>query len=160
MISSVLLPESFSINLGLATGDNRNYQKDFIKTSQDVVLGLRADDGTYTSMHLKWNDIAVTIETATDGEDEVILVTPDSFTNHLLVVEAGVLYGKDGVVGKKGNQLTGDFPSRRITVSGTGEPEDNAYLPVVSPHLSFVLDKEIGVYTGHCRTQGLRGEVA
>lgn len=60
LVTHVCLPESFAINLCLATDDNRTYLKDVFKAAdiqnrpERVFPGLRADDGSYTSLRLQY----------------------------------------------------------------------------------------------------------
>jgi putative isomerase len=94
----------------------------------------------------------VTVETATDGDDEIILISPAQPSENYLVIEAGLLWNREGETGMKGNQLFGKFPGKNITVSATAVPIVNAYSFTTAPHLSFLLRGEIGIYTGETRT--------
>jgi len=117
-----------------------------------VKLGLRSDDGYYTSMQLKYKDEDFTIETAIDGNDELILVTPATAAQNYLVVEAGILWGRTGAINVRQNMLTGTFPGRSITVRFTEPPVNDAYVVTTTPHLTFSLKQEIGICTGRPRT--------
>jgi putative isomerase len=158
VITHVLLPESFSINLCLATSDNRNFLKEVNKASEianrpeKVLLGLRSDDGSYISLKLEYQGIDLSVQSATDGDDELILVAPEKPSVHYLIIEAGVLWDKEGIIGKSGNKLVGQFSRKEITVNVTAEPITNAYTATTAPHLTVVLNGEIGIYTGKPRT--------
>jgi len=160
--SEVLLPEAFSINLCFSRPGSEDYLDQILKASEHakrpetVKLGLRSDDGYYTSMQLTYKDEEFTIETATDGNDELILVTPAKAARNYLVVEAGILWGRSGTISVGKNTLTGTFAGtssgRSITVHSTVAPVADAYVVTTAPHLSFSLRKDIGLYTGRPRT--------
>lgn len=156
--SYVLLPEGFSINLCFTRPGGGSYLKeifklsDFHKQPYRVALGLRSDDGNYTSMTLTYKGEKVSIQTATDGNDELILVSPVKGSGNYLVVEAGLLWNRPGMIGMEDNRLTGEFPGRTIRVGTTAPPIEDAYAVTTAPHLTFSLKHEIGIYTGKRRT--------
>ncbi|CAN5435159.1 hypothetical protein BH11BAC5_BH11BAC5_09380 [soil metagenome] len=158
VLTHALLPQGFSINVCFGTKDNKAFLKDALKVSdilkrpEKVLLGLRSDDGSYTSLQLQYVQMDVTVETATDGDDEIILISPAQPSENYLVIEAGLLWNREGETGMKGNQLFGKFPDKNITVSATAVPIVNAYSFTTAPHLSFLLRGEIGIYTGATRT--------
>lgn len=158
LLTHVHLPEDFAINLCLATEDNRNYFKDVFKKSdisrspERVYPGLRADDGSYTSIRIEYRGINVNVESATDGDDELILVTPVRPSSHLLVVEAGLLYGHDGMVGRQGDRLKALAGEKEFSVSATRTPVASDYLPATAPRMAFSLEEPVGIYTGRERT--------
>ena len=158
VITHALLPEGFSINLCFAPRNNMSYLRDALQVSksanrpENVLLGLRADDGSYTSLKLQYSGIDVAIETATEGDDELILVSPSKSSDGYLEVEGGLLWNKEGTIGMMNNQIKGSFPSKEIIVSSTEKPIINAYSVSNSPRLSFMLKGEIGIFTGKHRT--------
>ena len=157
--SHVLLPKGFSINLCIAEPLRSDYLKeifkasDYLKRPEKVVLGLRADDGSYTSMNLKYKELEVKIQTATDGNDELILVTPlVNKARYFLSVEAALLWNREGLVGMKNKKLFGQFGKDSILVSATELPTADAYTVTTAAHLTFSLEHEMGIYTGRPRT--------
>jgi putative isomerase len=164
--SEVLLPEAFSINLCLSYPGSGDYLNQIFKASENakrpetVKLGLRSDDGYYTSMQLGYKGEDFIIETATDGNDELILVTPSKAARNYLVVEAGILWGRPGAISVGVNTLTGTFggfssggfSGHSITVHCTAAAVADAYVVTTAPHLSFSLQEPIGLYTGRART--------
>ena len=163
--ASVLLPEAFSINLCFTRPGSEDYLNQIFKASESakrpetVRLGLRSDDGYYTSMELRYKGEDLTIETATDGNDELILVTPakaeadiQRSTRNNLVVEAGILWGRTGAISVRQNTMAGTFPGRSIAVHFTAPPVNDAYVVTTAPHLTFSLKQEMGIYTGRPRT--------
>jgi len=158
VMSHVLLPEGFSVNLCISTPGKGNFLREVFKASkfykrpEEVKLGLRSDDGSYTSLIIRYMNQDIEVTSATDGNDEVILVTPKQIVGNQLVIEAGLLWGKDGIISKEEGNLTGRFPSRIITIHTTESPIKDAYIVSSSPNIIIPLDREIGIYTGRTRT--------
>ncbi|HZK65727.1 MAG TPA: hypothetical protein VFC34_16415, partial [Puia sp.] len=156
--SHVHLPQGFSINLCLTQPGNPDYLKETFKEPaisnrpEKVLPGLRSDDGSYTSMKLGYKEEELSIQSATDGADELILVSPAKKSKNYLVVEAGLLWNGGGEIGMKDNRLYGLFAGDSIAVSATASPVTDAYAVTTAPHLTFTLDNEIGIYTGRTRT--------
>lgn len=154
----VLLPECFSINLCLTQPGSPDYLKNIFKRSDyqkqpyKVDLGLRSYDGSYTSMALKYKGEEVSIQTATDGDDELILVSPVQGPGNYLAVEAGLLWNQAGMIGMENDQLIGKIPGRTIRVSTTTSSIMDAYTVTTAPRLTFSLKHAIGIYTGRYRT--------
>jgi putative isomerase len=158
MLTHALLPQGFSINLCLSTRDNKAYLKEALKASdilkrpEKILPGLRSDDGSYTSLQLTYMGIDLSIETATDGDDELILVSPAKPSENNLVVEAGLLWNRQGKIGATETKLLGEFSNKTIEVSSTATPVSNPYTMTAAPHLTFLLKEEIGIYTGKARS--------
>lgn len=160
VMSYVLLPESFAINLYLMDG-KVNLQRDYFKVSkaakrqEEIVLGLRSDDGSYTSLTCKLRATTISIQTATEGDDIVILITPQqgqSPPSHRLIVEPSIPWNRPGLIGSDGSHLVGKFKQKTITVSSIESPVEDSYAPVTMPHFIFTLDREIHLYTGKLKT--------
>jgi len=158
VMSHVLLPEGFSINLCIANPGNSTYLKEVFKASkfskrpEQVTLGLRSDDGAYTSLELNYQDDTFDVQSATDGIDDVILITPKEPSKKELSIEAGLLWGRDGIIGKKENTITARFPNRNISVGTTGKPIKDAYINSTAPVIIVSLANEVGIYTGKDRS--------
>lgn len=160
VLSHVLLPEGFSINLCLSgTGQWKNvFIRDFFKASkaskrdEQVFPGLRSDDGSYTSLEVKYKGDWIKVQSATDGEDVVLLVTPMNKCHLQLVIEAGILWNKEGMVGVKDQYLIGRFPSREIKVGVTEKTVTAPYALTTAPHITVPLKNEIGIFSGKRRT--------
>ncbi|MDQ2862979.1 MAG: hypothetical protein M3R50_04870, partial [Bacteroidota bacterium] len=134
VMSHVLLPEGFSINLCISRPGSSSYLKEVFKASkfskrpEEVNLGLRSDDGAYTSLELKYQDETYNVQSASDGTNEFILVTPKQQSKNQLIIEAGLLWGETGLIGKVDNKIIGKFSSRTISVGTTGEQVADAYI--------------------------------
>jgi hypothetical protein len=158
VISHVLLPQNFAISLCVTNKTSPEYIKetfkasDILKRPEKVDLGLRSDEGSYTSMRLIYKGKEIMVQTATDGDDELILVTPMQESSDYLVAEAGLLWNSEGFIGMKGNTLIGKFDKKTITVQSTASPIKDGYTVTTAPRLTFSLKNEIGIFTGKTRT--------
>ena len=162
VLSWVLLPESFSINLCVDHVEDGDYLREAYKASdaqhrpEKVILGLRADDGSYTSLQLSYEGIQLSIQSATDGPDELILVTPLKPSSEQLVIEAGLQWGRQGqiaaetVAGKE--KLVYHSGDHILEVGTTGPGMANGYVLSTAPHLGISLQNEAGIYTGKARS--------
>jgi len=165
MIAHVCLPESFAINLGVFKRHfgwlQPNYLDNVLKASgfsgrrEAVVPGMRSDDGSYTSLSLSFEGIEVKVESAVDGRDQLILVTPlQPYDDDCLVVEAGIIFGAEGMVGREGTSIKAICGRREFVVRSTSESVPCEYLPSISPRLAYSLETPVGIYTGRQRTLG------
>ena len=103
VLSHVLLPEGFALNLGLREYAGRRYLKEALIGRRDpedeqIIPGPRSYDGRYTELMLAWRGIEMLIQSATDGDDLLLLVTPraNQLRPALLVAETGMLWNRPG----------------------------------------------------------------
>ena len=159
VLSHVLLPEGFALNLGFKDYASRRYLKEAFVGQKDpqaeqIHPGLRTYDGSYTELTLRWQGLEVFVQSSTDGDDLVLLVTPK--TQHrktpIVVVEPGILWNRPGYVTREGDVLVGYCPERIIHVYGTVAPVVDPYIPVQTGYLALPLDGPVGVSTGKRRT--------
>lgn len=155
LISYLYLPEGLSINLNIGTPNNRSLltevfkASDILKRAEKVTPGLRADDGSYTSLTLECYDTKLKVETAADGELFMALITPIEPSDRVLVINAGIAFGKDGMIGKKGDMLTARIGDKDWTIRTTGIPIDKEYFATTAPRLNVKLENPIAIYTGN-----------
>lgn len=163
LLSWVLLPQGFSINLCLDNYEDGDYLREVYKSSpqqhrpETVVPGLRSDDGSYTSLSVRFRDAEFTVESATDGKDELILMTPLKPAKQMLVVEAGIQYGWPGEVGAAaedtGNRKLVCRRGKEAIEINSSEPQvPNAYVVSSAPHFCLSLDKPAALFTGRHRS--------
>lgn len=157
-LSHVLLPEGFSINICLTRPGNPEYVRNFFKAAdihqrpEKIIPGLRSDDGSYTSITVTYKDESIFVQTAAEAGEQYILVSPVNSKENYVVVEAGLLWNRTGAVGRSGDQLTGTFGNRTISVYTTQPPVADAYSVTSSPHLAFSSAQTLGICTGKQRT--------
>ena len=116
--------------------------------------GLHTFDGRYTQMTVRWREMDISVESARDGEDLLLLVTPLSFQPKpvLLGAEVGYLWNREGTVMRRCETVTCEGPEGAVTVRTTGAWMDDKNLPIQTPCLTVALTGPAAVYTGRERS--------
>ncbi|MFP4380751.1 MAG: MGH1-like glycoside hydrolase domain-containing protein [Candidatus Sumerlaeia bacterium] len=164
VFSHALLPEGFALNLSFRDGPLRKtfhgaghigHYPFSIGPESDITLpGPRSYDGTYTSLDVTWRDLHLMVESATDGDDLVLLITPaeDCAKSGVLAVEAAILWGRDGSLGRDGESLVIESDSRKVQAWSTAPKVVEPYLRCTGPYLAHNLYEAIGISTGRERS--------
>ncbi|MBN1934074.1 MAG: hypothetical protein JW934_05395 [Anaerolineae bacterium] len=164
VLSHVLLPGGFALNLGIKEWRGRRYLKEALigrrgEQDEQIHPGPRSYDGRYTELNLKWQGVEVRVQSALDGNDLVLLVTPLQVGGMLpqrraplLVVEGGILWNRPGYVALEGDALAGHLPGGAVYAWGTRESVVDPYIAAQTPYLAMALDGPVGVATGRRRT--------
>jgi len=159
--SHVLLPEGLAFNLAfkqhywleeqyLAEPLIGRYGED----AEQIRPGLHAYDGRYTDLTLEWEELHARIETAHDGDDLVILVTPLAASENRIkmIVESALLWNRPGLLEREGNSLRADVGGRVVELFSTVAHDDtDPYVPLRTPYLALELDAPTGLATGRPR---------
>ena len=156
-ISFTHMPEGVTINLAL-----KEYKNAFImrnpllyKAEQHITLGAHSDDGSYTDLVLEWEKMKFRIQSATDVDNLVILVTPldvETSKKPILVAEAGIVWQMDGTVSKNGDQITWSSGNYSTSLFGTHTTVSDPYLKLYAPYNAYELASETGLSTGKAYT--------
>jgi hypothetical protein len=162
VLSHVLLPEGFALNLGLrdypAHRDLREAQIGRKGGGEEQIHpGPHAYDGSYTELNLKWLGNEMVVQSAHMGEDLVVLVTPLARPSYarrapLLVVESGILWNRSGFMAVEDGALVGQFAGRSVRVYPTRTLTPDPHVPAHTPYLSMLLDGPVGISTGRPRS--------
>jgi putative isomerase len=160
VLSHVLLPEGFAINLGIREYVGRRYLKEALvgrKGQRDELVrpGPHAYDGSYTELGITGTGYDLLVQSAVDTGDQVILVTPRAFYRKppLLVAESGILWNRPGSLTRQENVLVADFPGgRQVQVYGTKPSQVDPYIAAQTPYLAMQLDSPVGISTGRKRS--------
>ncbi len=159
VLSHVLLPDAFALNLCIKEYVGRQYLKEGLigrhhDFEERIFPGPHAYDGSYTELRLLWQGLEMIVQSAQKGEDLVILVTPLSSHKKppLLVVEAGILWNHPGYVCQKRDHIKAKLNKKTVKVFATRESVFDPYLAVQTPYFSIPLDGPVGVSTGKPRT--------
>ncbi|HUI10830.1 MAG TPA: trehalase family glycosidase [Bacteroidota bacterium] len=156
VLSYVHLPEGFAVGISLQEGFAEP-QRDYFKVSkaagrkEEIILGLRADDGSYTRLTCTMGQTGISVETATEGDELFIRITPLNGERHAssrLLVEGSMLWNRPGMVGWDGSRISGTCGKRTFLVSSAEPAEFNPYLPTGGPHYVFPIEHPIHLQTG------------
>jgi hypothetical protein len=162
VLSHVLLPEGIAVNLGIKEYRERSYLKESLigrrgEKVEVVMPGARSYDGRYTDVTVRWKEVTVRVQSATEGEDLLLLVTPlasQTYSPATLVVEGGVLWNWDGCVRKSGEELHWEAPGNVQTLHLAGgqpsTPVFDPYIPAQGCYLAYALNvgEAIALHTG------------
>jgi len=167
VLSHVRLPEGFAINLGIKEYADGRYLKEALIGRQEyddeiIIPGLHAYNGSYTELHLTWRGIELSIQSAHDGDDLVILITPQQnpYTPGVLAVEAGMLWNRPGFVRRISTHeqdveqyLLAALPKSEITVYAEGSFVEEPYIFTQTPYLALRLDQPVCISSGKRRNR-------
>ena len=163
--AQVLLPHGLELRMGVQKRTSE-YGDAFLPTAligrkgtdaEQVIPGPHAYDGSYTSLKLKWNGMALRLETAHVGDDLVMLVTPlpqESSTKlpPVAVVSANMLWNQPGAVERDGDQIIAHLPGTNFAIFAAGDVADDPYLGAIGPYFALRLDGQGGISTGSRRS--------
>ncbi|WP_298486202.1 trehalase family glycosidase [uncultured Maribacter sp.] len=153
VLSHVLLPESFAIDLQLKDNKSGDILKEALigrrgDSIERVIPGFHAYDGSYTSLKLEWRDITVQVQSATKNDMLYVLVTPiKSADGDSLIINPKMLWEKEGVVSID-NNITAQTPSKTITAYIVGhqwEANSDTILTSLDQPIAISTDKDKSV---------------
>lgn len=156
IISHVLLPEGIAINLGFKHYRGGDYLKEALigrqgEHDERVHPGPRSYDGRYTELRLEWKDMSWTIQSAADGDECMLLITPHGPPSRrapLVVAEIGLLWNRPGSLYNEGDALVARTPGREIRVFGSHAAVDEPYITAQTPYLALENERVAGFSTG------------
>ncbi len=163
VFSHVHLPEGFALNLTFKDASSgavlrSGYIGHYAQTADNdlTVPGPRSYDGRYTELEVTWRGNRFTVQSATDGDDLVLLVSPqeDSGPPPLVAAEAALLWNLPGRLAREDDALVAECPGGQFRAFATAEPERDPYLQAGGPYLALRLDAPVGVSTGRRRDLG------
>lgn len=160
VLSHVLLPEGIAINLGFKHYAGGDYLKEALIGRQGpydekIHPGPRTYDGRYTELRLDWKGCSWRVQTATEGEDLVLLVTPVGARQRrapLVVAELGLLWNRPGTLQRDGEVLVARTAGRSVQVFGTVPGVAEPYVWAQGPYLALPADVPAGFSTGCSRS--------
>ncbi|HEY3328522.1 MAG TPA: trehalase family glycosidase [Capsulimonadaceae bacterium] len=144
----------FALNLALFSYADGSYLKETLIGRETVRPGAHATDGSYTDLTLSWKGSDLRVESAHDGKDLVVLITPtkNPIKPPALVIEAGLLWNRAGCVRRVGDTLVGHVGEETVSAYITGEPVEEYNIPAQAAYLAVPLTEEIGLSTGRRRS--------
>lgn len=169
--TQVLLPEGLAIHVGLKHNSTLNgdaFLGDVLIGSREpgaaeVTPGAHAWHGSYTSAEYAWKGHKWRVESAHDGEDLVMLVTPLGNSTALpptVVFSVDYLWNQPGVTGRgqgviqarRGEAISLMYCTCATPQSERGEDRPpRIETPVASPYFAADLTESVGLSTGKRR---------
>lgn len=164
VISQVLLPMGLEIQLGIKRATSENSDA-FLSTAligrrgarkERVTPGIKSYDGSYSELRLSWQGIDVELQTAQDGGDLLMLVTPlghapDVSLPATAVFSAGMLWNQPGSVAYENSRIVARAGTQEVSIFVAGDVTDDRNVPVVGPHFTLSLSRAVGLSTGRRR---------
>ena len=149
VLSHVLLPECFSINLALKDQQGKILEetligRDHYDSKEQVIAGPHAYDGTYTELEVEWHNIKVRVQSASVDNALYILVSPlKASTGDSLLITPKMLWNRKGEVKIDQRMIVGQTPTNNINVYVNGNKKI-----ISSSAFHIPLDKKIAISSG------------
>jgi hypothetical protein len=152
-VNYVHLPEGISINLALKEYQNGWVMKDPLtnRREQHMVLGGHSDNGSYTGLEMDWENMRFRIQTATDKDNLVILITPlevIAYKKPVVIAAAGMLWQNNGSVSKSGDHIQWTIGNQKTTFYSTDTPVRDPDIKINTCYNVYQLNKKVGFSTG------------
>ncbi|MGK7397406.1 MAG: MGH1-like glycoside hydrolase domain-containing protein [Candidatus Cyclobacteriaceae bacterium M3_2C_046] len=175
--SFVDLPSAFSITIGFKDYLNPEVMTETIPQvdHEKIWFGGHTYDGSYTDQEISYSEMKFKIQSATEGDELVLLVTPievkkvktptnfvaigdrssQSTSNYteriklpLVLVEIGMLWNRTGSLSREGDRLIAQTPTKKYTIHATQKPVEEYYVgSIKTPYLALKADQAIGIST-------------
>jgi len=155
VLSHVLLPEAFAINLGI-----KSYEKGLCltealigrqgKKDEVIIPGPHAYDGSFTSLELSWGNLQVKVETAVEDGDwfAVITLLNSPIMAPSLSVSAAILWNRNGHTYREGDALFFKNEKQNLSVHANRvSRNDEPLVELNNPYLLFSLDEPVCLTT-------------
>jgi hypothetical protein len=168
--TQVLLPEGLAIRMVVRHNTALNSDAQL----EDALIGRRGPgveqvfpgphswDGSYTSLRLTWRGTSLRLQSAHDGDDLVMLMTPEAASGRetvpaTLALEAGYLWDRPGSVTFQGDHMEAVSSAGAVPIyfdgpEGTGPDRAAASMSLYGPYFSAALTQPLGLSTGRRRT--------
>ena len=152
--SHVKLPEKVALNIyALDRKSGRLLDKTFIgnkiENSEVAIPGDHAYDGSYTDLSVSFENLSFRIETASDGDNISILITPDPEAENdgQIILFPSILWEADGEITRQDDHFIARVPEGNIEIY-TGDQKMEPGTDIEGEACFFSLDKPIGISTG------------
>jgi len=157
-LAQVHLPDALSVSLSFKHSVGSDYfarpQMVRDKKGAEFRAGMHALDGSYSEADIDWKGARLRVQSATQGDDLVILATvlkaPELPVEAIVAVE--MLWDRPGLLSRAPGQLVATLPDRVVRVYADGQEVNDPNVQAGTPYLSLVLERQIGVSTGKPRT--------
>lgn len=157
-LAQVLLPDSLSVGLSFkrAAGNDTYSRPRIVAEDKGSKFrpGIHALDGSYSEADIDWKGTLLRVQSGTQGDDLVILVTelntPDSPVE--AVVTASMLWNRPGQISMEGGQLVARLSGRSVRIYTAGGGIRGSDADAGKPDVTLDLNGAAGISTGKTRT--------
>jgi hypothetical protein len=171
VITQVLLPEGLAIHTALkhnTTEGSDAFLEDALigrltPGAEQVTPGPHSWDGSYTDLRVAWHGHEWRMQSAHDGNDEVILATPlpgkrPTALPPTIVFLVDFLWNRSGTTMRRADSIEAQSSTESIQIyctcatAASGPEREFIDIPGGGPYFSADLTRAIGVSTGRRRT--------
>ena len=149
VLSQVLLPESFSINLAIKDRlgnilEETLIGRDHYGSKERVIPGPHAYDGSYTELEFEWHNIKLRVQSASVNNELYLLVSPLNVAQgDSLIITPRMLWNRKGEIKIDPQMIVGNTPTKNIKVYVNGNNKT-----IFSNAIHTSLEKNISVTSG------------
>ena len=124
VLSHVLLPECFAINLQLVNHHSGDTLKEALigrseyGSKEHVIPGPHSYDGSYTELVVEWQDIRVKVQSAAINEELFLLIKPiQNSPGDTLILDPQMLWDRKGEIMVKDGMISVNTLTKNIEVT-------------------------------------------
>ena len=153
VLSQVLLPESFSINLAIKDRSGNILEetligRDHYGSKERVIPGPHAYDGSYTELEFEWHNIKLRVQSASVNNELYLLVSPLNVAQgDSLIITPRILWNRKGEIKIDPQMIVGNTPTKNIKVYVNGNNKT-----IFSNAIHTGLEKKISVTSGNSKS--------
>ncbi len=153
VLSQVLLPESFSINLAIKDRlgnilEETLIGRDHYGSKERVIPGPHAYDGSYTELEFEWHNIKLRVQSASVNNELYLLVSPLNVApGDSLIITPRMLWNRKGEIKIDPQMIVGNTPTNNIKVYVNGNNKT-----IFSNAIHTSLEKNISVTSGNSKS--------
>lgn len=160
VLSYAHLPEGFTINLCIREYSSRIIREFLIgrqnADDEQIFPGKRSYDGSCTHMKVKHHNLELDVKTVVHKDEQIILLTPTEIGKYkapTLIIEACLMWGKEGGVFKKNGRIYGECGGRRFDIYTSCATVEHQHTHSLSPYIAVTLDSSVVVSTCPCSVE-------
>lgn len=153
VLSQVLLPESFTINLAIKDHSGNILEetligRDHYGSKERVIPGPHAYDGSYTELEFEWHNIKLRVQSASVNNELYLLVSPLNVAQgDSLIITPRMLWNRKGEIKIDPQMIVGNTPTKNIKVYVNGNNKT-----IFSNAIHTSLEKNISVTSGNSKS--------
>ena len=153
VMSHVLLPECFAINLSLKDQSGNILEealigRDNYGSKEKVIAGPHAYDGSYTEIEVEWHNVHVSVQSATLNNEIFLLISPlNTRSGDSLLIAPRMLWGRKGDIKIDKNLIIGQTQLKTIKTYVNGNTPTTTSNAIITS-----LDKKIVISSGSSKS--------